>query len=372
MILRGRNIINLGGGVVIPPTGNTGSTVEITVTFTSTPTSASSAFPKLKYNKSKAILMEFDDDSVGVLTAYDKLKTTYYTDGCGNNKNYSLGLAINAKNNFNNAEWGDNYPNKTTFTQAIDLIPYGLDIMNHSYYHEPTGNYNNGTDIRKNFRDLDDFVKLRYNNYKMNALVVPTNYAGYQLEARDYNYLFGSSEGTFDNFTPYPSQFNAVGAINNIPKQTYTAIKRTFSDNWTNGGAQWTALTSLFGSSSVDYFQIGSHGIAAGIDNFNSWIDSIVSQFSDTVLFQSMREFMEYKHIKEYVTKTETINGNALKITLDYSTVPNPNISWYDLSLLVISDKSISTVSIDNTEFTSSYNTTTKLININKRKTIWN
>ncbi|WP_449435036.1 hypothetical protein [Pedobacter steynii] len=323
----------------------------------------------MKYNKSKAILFEFDDDSIGVLTAYDKLKTTYYTDGCGNNKNYSLGLALNAKNNFNNAEWGDNYPNKTTFAEAIALIPYGLDIMNHSYYHEPTGNYSNGTDIQKNFRDMDDFIKLRYNNYKANALVVPTNYTGYQIEAKNYNYLFGSSEGTFDGLTPYPSQFNAVGQINNIPVQNYTAIKRTFSDNWTNAGPQWTSLTSLF-SGSNDYFEIGSHGIGDGV-NFNSWIDSIVSQSSDTLLFQSMREFMEYKHLKEKVTKTEGITGNTMNIKLDYSTVVNPNISWYDLSLLVTSDKTISNVTINNNAYNLSYNPSTKLINVTKRKTIW-
>ena len=43
----------------------------------------------------------------------------------------------------------------------------------------------------------------------------------------------------------------------------------------------------------------------------------------------------------------------------------------YDLSLLVTSDKAISAVSTDNGEFASSYNTTTRLINISKRKTIW-
>ncbi|WP_448104745.1 hypothetical protein [Pedobacter panaciterrae] len=368
-IIKGRRFIVSGGGE--PPEGDT---IEITVNFAGAPGSVTSAFPKMKFNKSKAILMEFDDDSPGLLTAYDRLKTTNYTDGCGNPRNYSLGLALNAKNNFNNAEWGADYPGKTTFAQAIALIPFGLDIMNHSYYHEPTGNYpqpaDNWTFPQKNFIEMDNFIKLRYNNYKANALVVPTNYAGYQLEAQANGYLFGASEGTFDGLTPYPSQFNAVGAINNIPKQTYSAIKRTFSDNWTSGGPHFTALTALFASSSVDYFEIGSHGIGDGV-NFNSWIDSIVAQGGDNLLFQSMREFMEYKHLKEYVTKSQVVNGNTVKITLDYSTVPNQNISWYDLSLLLTSDAAISNVSINRSDFTLSYNTTTKLINVKKRKTVW-
>ncbi|WP_214228659.1 hypothetical protein [Pedobacter sp. B4-66] len=365
-IIKGRRFIVVDG----PVDPGEGDAIEITVTFAAAPSSVSSAFPKMKFNKNKAILFEFDDDSPSVLTAYEKLKLSYYTDGCGNNKNFSCGLAINAKNNFNNAEWGDNYPGKTTYAERGALVPFGLDLMNHSYYHEPTGNFNNGSDIQKNFRDMDAFVLEKDNHYKMNALVVPTNYAGYQLEAQNFGYLFGASEGTFDGLTPYPAQFNAVGAIANIPKQAYTAIKRTFSDNWTNGGPQWTALTNLFASGSVDYFEIGSHGIGDGV-NFNAWIDSIVSQANDTLLFQSMREFMEYKHLKEYVTKTEAINGNSVKITLDYSTVPNQNISWYDLSLLLTTDKAITNVSINRSDFALSYNATTKLINVKKRKTIW-
>lgn len=362
----------IGGTVVVPPIDPPSNQdfpgiVNITVNFNSSPT-ATVDFPKLKYNKSKAILMEFDDNSLSVVTAYDKLKTTFYTDGCGNNKNFSVGLAVNAKNNFNNAEWGDNYPNKTTYAQRGALIPFGLDIMNHSYYHEPTGNYNNGVDITRNLRDLDAFI-LEKDKYKMNSLVVPTNYAGYQLAARDFGYLFGSSEGTFDGLTPYPGQYNALGNVNNIPKQSYTAIKRTFSDNWTNAGPQWAAIDTLF-SSAADYFEIGSHGTGDGV-NFINWVNSIVSRSNDTTLFQSMREFMEYRHLKENVVKTQTTTGNSLKISLDYSGVPNKNLSWFDLSLLINSNQTISSISIDDPSFSLSYNTTTKLINIFKRKTQW-
>jgi len=368
-IIKGRRFFVVNG----PVDPGEGDSIEITVTFASAPSSVSSAFPKMKFNKTKAILMEFDDDSIGLLTAYEKLSNTFYTDGCGNNKNFSLGLALNARNNYNDELWaGGLFSNKVTFAQAIALKPLGLAIYNHSYYHEPTGNNpkpeKNWTFPDKNFTEMDAFILEMY-GYKTNVLVVPTNYAGYQLLARDNNYLCGLSEGTFDGLTPYPSQFNALGSIANIPKQTYTAIKRTFSDNWTNAGAQWTALTNLV-SGSNDFFNIGSHDIGDGT-NFNSWIDSIKSQLGDTVLFQSMQEFMEYKHLKEYVTKTESINGNSVKITLDYSTVPNKNISWYDLSLLLTSDKAITNVSINRSDFALSYNTTTKLINVIKRKTTW-
>lgn len=368
----------VGGTVVIPPitdpeppiTQPVSNLVTIIVNFANTPT-ATTSFPKLKYNKSKAIIFEFDDNAGSVVTAYDKLKTTYYTDGCGNQKNYSLGLAVNGKNNFNNAEWGDNYPGKASYSQVNGLIPYGLDVMNHSYYHEPNGNYSNGTNITKNFRDLDDLVQEKYNGYKMNTVVVPTNYAGYQLAARDYGYLVGSSEGTFDGITPYPSEWNPLGSISGIPKQNYTAIKRTFSDNWTSGGVQWSTISSFFSSTTADYFEIGTHGIDQNVGNFNSWIDSIAQQANDRILFQSLRELMEYKHVKENVTKSEQITGNSMKITLDYSSVPNQHISWYDLSLLVDSSQSITSVSIDNTDFNLSYNSSAKLININRRRTKW-
>lgn len=350
------------------PAAPNSDVVNITVTLNGSGP-ASTSFPKVKYNKAKAIIMDFDDNDISINTAYEKLSNTFYTDGCGNNKNFNVGMAVNAKNNFNNAEWADNYPGKTTYAQRAALIPLGLDIMNHSYYHEPDGNFSNGANVLKNFLDMDAFI-LEKQSYKMNAMVVPTNYSGYHIAARDNGYLVGSSEGTFDGLTPYPGEFNPFGLVNNIPQENYNVIKRTFTDNWTNSGVQWSAIEELF-TGSAEFFEIGTHGIGQGVGNFNAWIDSIVQRSNDTTLFQSLREFMEYKHMKDNVVKNEQMNGGTLKVTLDYSAIPNQNISWFDLSLLVQSGQSITSVVMDNSDFELSYNISTKLINVTKRKITW-
>src|SRR5688500_331466 len=69
------NLPSIPDGPVIPAfTGK----IEIKVTFNENPTSASTSFPKLKYNKGKAILMEFDDAALTVVKAYEKLSNTFY------------------------------------------------------------------------------------------------------------------------------------------------------------------------------------------------------------------------------------------------------------------------------------------------------
>nr|WP_068887500.1 hypothetical protein [Pedobacter panaciterrae] len=345
--------------------------IEIKVVFTKNPTSATANFSKLKYNKSKAILMEFDDAALTVTNAYQKLSNTFYTDGCGNNKNYSLGLAVNGRNQYNNQEIGLYNGFAATYAERLPLIQKGMDIMNHSYYHNEDGNFNNGKDRLKNVRELDEMILLK-ERYKMNTLIVPSDYAGFHKAASAYGYIGGASQGTFDDFVQI-GKYNPKNKLSDVKSFNYLAIRRAFSDDWSNNGAQWELVNSLFADNTFDFFEIGTHGIKdpKAVQNFNQWIDNIVSKSKDKMIFCSLREFLEYSYVKDHVTKKEKIDGNTLTIALDYSTVLNKNISWYDLSLLVNSDKTISSVSINNKDFSLSYNKAGNLINISKRKIKW-
>jgi hypothetical protein len=359
---------SISEGVVIPAFNGK---VEIKVVFSDDPSFAETSLPKLKYNKNKAILMEFDDAALTVVTAYEKLLNTFYTDGCGNKRNYSLGLAVNGRNLYNNKEIGLYDDFATTYAQRLPLIQKGLDIMNHSYYHDEVGNFNYGKDRLKNVKDLDAMILLNQ-QYKMNTLVVPSNYEGFHTAAASFGYLGGASEGTFDSFVQI-GKFNPKNKLNDIKPFNYLAIRRAFSDDWSNNGAQWELANSLFADNTFDFFEIGTHGLKDpnAVKNFNDWIDNIVLKAKDKLIFCSLREFLEYLYIKGHVTKKEVLVGKTLTVTLDYSTVLNKNISWYDLSLLVNSDKAISSVSINSSDFTLSYSKTAKLININRRKVKW-
>jgi len=206
----------------------------------------------------------------------------------------------------------------------------------------------------------------------MNIMVVPTNYPGFMTAAKNAGYIGGTGEGTFDGLTFEP-QFAAAGNTSNFPTNlTYQAVKRTFSDNWTNAGGQWSNVAALYTDSSKNFIEIGTHGLegADQMVNFKSWIDNVVTLSNDTTVFCSLREFLEYLHVKNNVVKTESFTGNTLTITLNYSGILNKFLSWYDLSLFVNTTETITGVSVDN-NFVSSFNASTKLVNINKRKIIW-
>ena len=345
--------------------------LEIKVIFNGDPTSANALIPGLKYNKSKAILMEFDDAALTVVTAYEKLSKTFYTDGCGNNKNYSLGLAVNGKNQYSDKEIGFYTGYAATYAQRLPLILKGMDIMNHSFYHEEKGNFNNGKDREKNIKDLDAMI-MEKQGYKINTLIVPTNYTGFQTAAADFGYIGSGSQGTFDKFTQI-GKYSPKAKLSDITPFNYLAIRRAFTDDWSGDGAQWELSNDLLSDNSFDFFEIGTHGIKdeEAVRGFNDWIDNIALKSKDDLIFCSLREFLEYAYIKDHVTKTQLVSANTLVITLDYSTVLNKNISWYDLSLIVKSDKSIASVSINNPDFSLAYNKDTKLINVNRRKIKW-
>jgi hypothetical protein len=362
------NLPSIPDGAVTPAFNGK---IEIKVVFSGSPSSATTSFPKLKYNKGKAILMEFDDAALTVVTAYEKLSNTFYTDGCGNKKNYSLGLAVNGKNQYSNKEIGFYTGYAATYAQRLPLILKGMDIMNHSYYHDEKGNFNNAKDREKNIKDLDAMILLNQ-GYKMNTLVVPTNLAGFHTTSSEFGYIGGASQGTFDKFEQI-GKYTSKLKVSDIKPFDYLAIRRGFTDDWSNDGSHWELSNSLFTDNSFDFFEIGTHGIKdeEAVKNFNQWIDDISLKAKDNLIFCSLREFLEYAYIRDHVTKSEVIDGNTLVITLDYATILNKNISWYDLSLMINSDQAISTVSINNADFALSYNKTDKLININRRKIKW-
>ncbi|RYF09314.1 MAG: hypothetical protein EOO42_24045 [Flavobacteriales bacterium] len=103
--------------------------------------------------------------------------------------------------------------------------------------------------------------------------------------------------------------------------------------------------------------------------NFRNWIQSIKDRLGDNILFTSLREFLEYQHLRFNVNKTETVVGNELHIRLDYSNVPNQFISWYDLSLNINTSSTIQSIEVDNGLFSNSFNNANKLVNINFRRT---
>lgn len=354
--------------------------VNIKVKLNGSALGSSAIIPELKYNKSKGwFCFEFDDGSVSAKHTLAKMQNSTYTDGCGNNKPYTAGIALNARFGFDNAEIGlqtDEARGSINYSDQLNFINQGWDLMNHSYYHEinssqtgvPVWGY--GNDPQRNINELDALI-LSKHNYKMNAMVVPTDYAGFMNAAKAIGYIGGCSQGTFDD-NPIIDQYQWPQRISQLANLSYQAIKREFAiQGWgSTDTAPWLRIDDMVSSGDKGLIDVGTHTMSNDEENnFRNWLQSIKDRLGDSILFTSLREFLEYQHLRFNVVKTETIFGNELHIKLDYTNVPNQSISWHDLSLVVNTSATLNSIEVDNQLFSKSFSNTNKLVNINYRKT---
>lgn len=373
MIIKGRNF-RLSGSVVSPPPPTPPSpsgNIVIQVTFASAPLGATSAYPNLKYEKHSMVNFEWDDSFRGSLIVRDMFANKFFTDGAGNNKKYTFGVAVNGRNQYDNREIGLNADLGITYAEGLSIVNAGGDIQNHGLYHEPTGNYNNGSDSVKNLVELDALYFAK-TGYKMSALVVPTNYTGYMTAAAAAGYATGSSTGTFDGFTRHPL-YTVVGSMNDIPAGSdYIALGRGFTDTWDTQFNEYKGYIDqlLQGVSPTvnKFFRVGSHNLTAQIA-FTNLIDYLEVYANDKIWVTTMREFAEYRKAKALTVKTESLVGNVLTITLNQDAFP-AQMRWRDLSLKVTSNTNITNVVVTGAD-SSSFNATAKLINIFKQDLVF-
>lgn len=349
--------------VVIPPVP--ANSISIEIIFDGIPNRALAHPSELKFNKKGWASVEWDDNSVGSLKGFEKLKKTFYTDGCGNNISYTAAVAINGKNQYNNEEVAK-IPNNVNYDQMRSFIDAGWDLENHSYYHDPTGNFNFGSDRDKNVKELDELI---FNNlkYKLNGLVVPTNYDGFPTAAKNIGYLFSTSQGTFDGFEPAGKPvYKSVQDFDLAPKN-FSSFNRMFFDDWNAMEKNVKDAIADISTKSNFYFRFASHGIDEAA--FARIIDAFQATTADKILFISTREAMEYRLMSSLPIKYN-VSGNKLLIQIDISTLPN-RVRWRDLSFLVDSDKKISSVKILNLADKVTFNPSTGLVNVFKQVKTW-
>jgi hypothetical protein len=115
-------------------------------------------------------------------------------------------------------------------------------------------------------------------------------------------------------------------------------------------------------------YRLGTHSYNSGNWNgFKSFIDHLDSVSNDAIWVTSLQELLEYLEVKRLVSKTETLDGNVLTISLDLSKVPASN-RFRDMSLLINGGAAISSVTVSGAD-NFSYNDS-GLINILKKKIV--
>lgn len=341
------------------------SKMSFEIELSNTTDDAKAVVAQLKYNKAGWVSLEFDDNSLGALQAEDVLKNKSYTDGCGNNIPYGAALAVIGRSNYNNQEMGAMPGNYVTYAQMRTMIGLGWDIENHSLYHEPTGNYNNGTDWAKNISEMNALI-LQKVNYNMNGAVVPVNYSGFPTAARDFGYLFSSSESTFDNLAPGLADYQKVVSISLVPV-TFSAFNRIFNDDWSKMETDIKSATASIITRTNSYFRFGSHTV--DVNKLQSILDNFSSATKDNILFIPTREIMEYR-VMAKLPITYQKEANILKVVIDPKTLPG-RFRWRDLSFIVTSRAKITGIRNLNGIDKATFNPETGLVNIFKQKTTW-
>jgi hypothetical protein len=391
-ILKKKNTTTGGGEEPPPPDpGGGGSNltgnVTVTVKFASTPSVASSAFTELKYDKASSLHIEYDDvpnlfmDFIayvqGGVAPIDGVNYTakIMTDGCGNNIPWTGSAGINVRSNFNNnillgtSGKLTNADLRTCFQK--DCLPSA-----HGYYHNQDQSYTtNGFTQAKNIGECRNYI-YDQTGFNSRIFITPNNDAGYNDDAEAQGVMGNSSQNVTDGYPQSPTEadiFTIRVADTSEIDGNFRAYLRGFLDDWNNTTetnnlkARIDNLKNLSVGGTHKFCRIGTHGHnVSNWTNFKSFLDYVDTTSEDTIWVTTLQEFLEYFETKREIGKSEILSGDTLTITLNYNNLPPENL-FRDISLKITSDAAISSITVTGAQG-SSYNLSTKLINVFNRK----
>jgi hypothetical protein len=369
-----------------PPSGD----IVIEVNFATTPTVATSAFAPLKFNKQGVFNYELDDRSPQMrdIVAFfsggvaPESGTNYpgktFTDGCGNNIKWRAAIATNARLQSDNSDWV-NFNSCLSWAEMASLINKDFMIENHGYYHNITGTFNNGTNQRKNINDNTIYI---YQNllaqgvqFRPRIVVVPNHDDFYATEGQHLKYLATTTQGALDGYTIYPDFVDQQLTITSFDN-SYRLFNRSFKDAWDASAVTYyngvvNGFLSGMSSSTLKMWRLGGHYFdPLNINEWNSFVSTmnyLDTQATDRVWVTTLQEYMEYMEVKAKAIKVDSRVANKLTITISLANISEQN-RFRDMSLNVTSDAAISSVVVTGAD-SSSYNASTKLINVFKKKT---
>jgi hypothetical protein len=369
----------------------TPSIITLKVLLTGTPSLTSKLSPAgLKYNKYGRYGITNDDRSLTTLdlAAYITGGTSPANGQTYPGKSFTDGANVNGRkikwtgSIASNAYSGDTMRDaqlvgvSMDWLQVNDLINRGWNLLDHGAWH--------GIDVQAAQKlAVNTLMNAAQNrNYSFRKLlplgtqyvmrygVVPTNFKDYHSAWEQLGYLGGSSQGTHDN---YPHTFGAINVTNWARDRSYKVHLRDFSDltnlaqftntnDWINGA---NSVVSLSNATTHYSREIGLHNSQP--DTIRRVIDIMAASFGNNIWVCGLQEFMEYFETIQESNVKQRISSDTLIVTID-QTFLNPEQRWRDMSFLLSSDRSIQSVTVAGAD-DYSYNTSTGLINIYKKKT---
>lgn len=363
---------------------------KIIVTFASPPTTAAVVPTYYRYDKKFALSYGFDD---GYLDAYQtgfKLMAggtvvhqdgnipnypgLFYTDGCGNNKNfvgtYNLNMSTIISSGTPSAYMSDNI--------LLEAYVKGFELSSQGYVGRAVDYLGWSTDpvikeqevlaeINQNYDALKNRIGVKFTNFTQ-----PNNDNTYDPYVADL-----ATQGIL----------KVVGNINNpshYPAHQYTAeywrdrlglgISRDFL-TWTNSAVTRTTAdfnvidTKVAGVGSEHaWFTFGVHRVNYGETasapsttlkflSFKWLMEGLASRYgstgNDTMWMATINDVYEYLISARDAVISQNVVGNTLEITLDFSNVPS-NFREHCLSLKITGATNISNISFQGFDTTSS------------------
>ncbi|GAB2547577.1 hypothetical protein [Spirosoma aerophilum] len=379
-----------------PDSGQSGSPraaaredITIRVKFTDKPSSPTTTYADLKYDKSIGFIPVKDDGGIGdfnvvypfVVGGQAGDGSSYpgltYTDGAGKSVKWHYTFAWNANDTHNS------YASVTNWAQARTMFASGaIDFSNHSLTH--AAYYSRYYDLKQNEINLYDQIGI-----KTRTFTIPTDYEGFVESSFAQGYILTASQGYGPNGDASddnngPEKFNVLWGERVKSNETRRLIttRRWWGDYWTATetakAKRWVddAFEASTGTSADTKFvyQAFSHGLnypfldASQFTNYKGFLEYIQnhSKNQDRTWISGLQEFAEYLEVKKGLVKSESVTGNGITIKLDYSQL-SEDLMWRDVSLLV-QGGTIESVSVNGAD-DFSFNASTGLINIYKKKT---
>lgn len=358
--------------------------IIVKVTFASPPSSATSSFADLKYDKQAVFNLEIDDQPANVMSILAYLqggtapedgvnyRGKFFSDGCGNKKPYTAAVAMTAHSNYNDGDL-TTVPFLLNPAQLTTLVAAGFMLENHGFYHEKnqyyiTNKFNEARNIQENTKFI--FSKTKF---IPRVWVTPSANTGYNSYVEAQGYLAATSQGVTDGYPSQPinmwtTHLADISKFNN----KFNVFLRDFTDDWANAtitNELKSLVTGLKNKSSATVhhlYRLGTHSFNSGNwVGFKSFIDYVETTANNTIWVTSLQELLEYLEVKRAVLKTQTLKGKELTIRLDLSKIPVTNY-FRDMSIKIKSKTSIRSVVIIGAD-SYSYNNL-GLINIFKKK----
>jgi hypothetical protein len=369
------------------------SQITIKVVLSGVPNHTTKLVPcDLKFNKWGHFDLTFDDRGTGALDAIKVTQggvatngITYppitFTDGAGVTKYYTFSSASNAwVNTDSTGDWHFAASFYMDWPQMATVINANWSVLEHGAFHGIglPGAVALGFDVPKNCYANRNYIYRKSAEqgtpYVTRFGVVPTNDPNYHSTWEQMGYVGGTSENQFDGYPAEPyAEYIDTGLANvtNFKNDDrYHVQARNFYD-LTNANAVAYYKIFLDGllhqstSSTKMSLDFGIH--AFQIDTFKVIMDYLHDNANDHIWVCGLQELYEYfQTIQQTRVKQWTV-GDTLWVTLDQSFL-NPDHRWRDMSFTLSSNRSISSVTVTGAD-DYSYNTSTGLINIYKKKT---